>query len=304
MNWFFIALAAPFLWALVNLTDKYLVTNYGGKEKSSGSLVLFSSLTGLIIAFLISLFTHGILGIPISDKILLLFIGVFSICSFIFYLLALQIEDVSSAVPWMLTIPVFGYILSYFFLNETLKHSQLFGAIIIFLGAILLSVDFSKIKIIFKKRIAFYMLFSSFIYAINGIIFKFVAKTDSFWIASFWQYLGMGIGGIFIFMFLGKYRRDFIYNIKNNGKVIFLLYFIIEIITIVGNLLTNYAILLAPIALVYLVGSFQPVVVILLTFFATKFFPKIISEDFSAKNVIPKIIAIIIMLIGGIFLFL
>ena len=304
MNWFFIALAAPFLWALVNFADKYLVINYGGKEKFSGSLVLFSSLTGVVIAFLIGLFNRGIFSIPTSDKILLIFIGVFSICSFVFYLLALKIEDVSATVPWMLTTPVFGYILSYFFLNETLKSNQLIGAIVIFLGAIILSVDFSKIKIIFKKRIAFYMLLSSFIYAINGIIFKFIAKTDSFWVASFWQYWGLGIGGMFIFLFLGKYRRDFIYNIKNNGKVIFFLYFIIEVMTIIGNLLTNYATLLAPIALVYMVGSFQPVVVIFLTFFSTKFFPKIIKEDFSEKIVIPKVIAILIMLIGGIFLFL
>lgn len=44
MQWFFIALVAPFLWALVNLADKYLVTRFSHKEeeRSSGGLVLFS----------------------------------------------------------------------------------------------------------------------------------------------------------------------------------------------------------------------------------------------------------------------
>ena len=64
LNWFFIALAAPFLWALVNLADKYLVANYSGKEKSSGSLVLFSSLIGIIASFTIGIFTRGVSPYP------------------------------------------------------------------------------------------------------------------------------------------------------------------------------------------------------------------------------------------------
>lgn len=303
-NWFFIALAAPFLWALVNLADKYLVANYSGKERSSGSLVLFSSLIGLVASFIIGALTRGVLAIPLLDKALLIFIGSFSICWIVLYLFTLEIEDVSATVPWMLTIPVFGYTLSYFFLGETLTIKQLIGAGIIFFGAIILSVDFSKIHLLFKKRVALYMLLSSLIYAINGVIFKFIASANSFWIASFWEYLGLGLGGIFIFLFIGKYRQDFISNIKTSGKFIFSINVASEVTTIVGNLLTNYALLLAPVALVYMVGSFQPAAVLMLTFFSTKFLPKIVSENFSPKVIIPKMIAIILMLFGSAVLFL
>jgi len=304
LNWFFIALSAPFLWALVNLADKYLVANYPGKERSSGSLVLFSSLIGIAAAFFIGISTPGIFTIPLLDKALLIFIGAFGICWIVLYLFTLEIEDVSATIPWMLTIPVFGYILSYFFLGETLAPKQLIGAGVIFFGAIILSVDFGKIQILFKKRIALYMLLSSLIYAINGVIFKFVAEADSFWVASFWEYLGLGIGGILIFLFIGRYRRDFIANIKTGGRFIFSVNVISEFTTIIGNLLTNYALLIAPVALVYMVGSFQPAVVLLLTFFSTKFWPKIVSENFSYRIVIPKIIAIVFMLFGSAILFL
>ena len=52
MNWFFIALGAPFLWAIVNIADQFLVAKYSvrEKERSSGGLVLFSSLIGIFIA--------------------------------------------------------------------------------------------------------------------------------------------------------------------------------------------------------------------------------------------------------------
>lgn len=304
LNWFFIALAAPFLWALVNLADKYLVANYSGKGKSAGSLVLFSSLIGIIASLAISIFNRGVFAIPFLDKALLIFIGVFGICWIILYLFTLEIEDVSAVIPWMLTVPVFGFILSYFVLGETLTPKQLIGAGIIFFGAITLSVDFNKIHFIFKKKVALCMLLACLIYAINGVIFKFIASADSFWIASFWEYLGLGFGGILIFLFVGRYRRDFISNIKTNGNLIFSVNIISELTTIIGNLLTNYALLIAPVALVYLVGSFQPAVVLLMTFLSTKFWPKIASEDFSFKTVLPKMTAIILMLLGSAILFL
>ncbi|HCY17767.1 TPA: hypothetical protein DHT42_01010 [Candidatus Nomurabacteria bacterium] len=58
MNWFFIALVAPFLWAFVNIADSFLISKYSQREKerSSGGLVIFSSLIGIFIAFLTSLF--------------------------------------------------------------------------------------------------------------------------------------------------------------------------------------------------------------------------------------------------------
>ena len=77
-----------------------------------------------------------------------------------------------------------------------------------------------------------------------------------------------------------------------------------EFTTIAGNLLTNYALLIAPVALVYMVGSFQPAVVLILTFFSTRFWPKIVSENFSYKIIIPKMIAIVLMFVGSAILFI
>jgi drug/metabolite transporter (DMT)-like permease len=307
MEWFFIALGAPFLWALVNIADKYLVTNYStGKnsnDKSSGALVLFSSLVGIFAAGGIGIFSTNVFDISTSDKVLLFGTGVFSIVWILLYLFALEIEEVSAVVPWMLTIPIFGYILSYFFLGEMLSSRELIGGGIVILGAVILSVDFSKVHLMFKKRISGLMLTSSLIYAINGVIFKFIASAESFWVASFWEYLGLGVGGIFIFVFIRRYRVDFIETIQTSGIFIFSVNVMSEITTIAGNLLTNFALLIAPVAMVYMVGSFQPVVVLMLTYLSTKFSPKIVTEDFSRKIILPKIVAIAVMIAGSVILF-
>ena len=304
MHWFFIALAAPFLWALVNIFDQYLVERYSTGTRGSGGLVLFSSLIGIVAAVAIGILTSGLFTIPILDKLLLIIIGGITVAWVILYLFALEIEDVSSVAAWFLTIPIFGYILGYISLGETLSSEEIIGSVIILLGLLILSTDFSGEKRKFQWRSALYMLLSCFLFAVGGIIFKYVTVGENFWISSFWEYVGLGGFGILIYLFIPKYREEFMFMNREGGRKIFTLNTASEIMTIVGNLLTNYAILLAPVTMVYLVSSFQPAIVLLMTLFATKFFPRIAKENMTKRILVPKIIAIIIMIAGSMILFL
>ena len=60
-----------------------------------------------------------IFNIPIFDKLLLCVSGILTIVWIILYLFSLEIEETSAVVPWFLSVPVFGYILGYFF---SVKH--------------------------------------------------------------------------------------------------------------------------------------------------------------------------------------
>ena len=304
MHWFFIALGAPFLWALVNIADKYLVIKYSTGVRGSGGLVLFSSLIGLFVAVGIGVFTSGLLAISFLDKLLLIITGGITIAWVILYLFALEIEEVSSVAPWFLTVPIFGYALGYIFLDETLTKQQLLGSFVILIGLLLISIDFSEKNKKFKWLPALYMLLACFVFSVAGIIFKFVTIEENFWVSSFWEYVGLGGFGVLIYFFIPKYREEFILMNKEGGRKIFTLNTISEILTIIGNLLTNYAILLAPVTMVYLVGSFQPAIVLFLTLFATKFFPNIVKEDTRERILLPKIISIFIIILGSVILFI
>lgn len=304
MNWFLIALVGPFLYSLVNISDQYLVAKYSTGSRGSGSLVLFSSLIGIFVAALISIFADGVFGVPMQDKFLLILTGGITIAWVTLYLFTLEIEDVSAVVPWFLTIPVFGYVLGYIFLGEVLSAQQLIGSLVVLFGVFLVSIDFSGHKRTFKWRPALYMLLACFFLAIAGVIFKYVTIGNSFWVSSFWEYIGLGSFGILIFLFIPKYRREFMAMNKIGGKSIFTLNIISEVINIIGSLLTNYAILLAPVAMVYLVGSFQPAILLFLTLVATRFFPNIVKENISKQVLIPKIAAIGLMIAGSVVLFL
>lgn len=304
MQWFFIALAAPFLWALVNIFDQYLVERYSTGTRGSGGLVLFSSLIGVFVALAIGLFVDGVFDIPLLDKALLILTGGLTIAWIILYLYTLEIEDVSAVVPWFLTIPIFGYVFGYFLLGETLTAQQIIGSLVVLLGVLLISIDFSGEKRKFKWLPALYMIVACILVAISGLIFKYVTIGEDFWVSSFWEYAGLGSFGILLYVFVPKYREEFMLMNREGGKNIFILNASSEILTIIGNLLTNYAILLAPITMVYLVGSFQPAIVLFMTLFATKFFPDIAKEDMNSRVLWPKIVAVCIMVAGSIVLFM
>lgn len=304
MNWFFIALGAPFLWALVNISDQYLVEKYSTGTRGSGGLVLFSSLIGIFAAIGIFIFNPAVFSISFLDKILLITTGGITIAWIILYLFTIEIEDISAIVPWFLTIPIFGYIVGYIFLGETLTNQQMLGSLVVLIGVFLISIDFSGQKRQFKWRPAVYMLVACILISISGIIFKYVTVGENFWVSSFWEYFGLGLFGILIYIFIPKYRAEFMLMNSLGGVKIFILNTLSEILTIAGNLMTNFAILLAPVTLVYLVSSFQPAIVLFMTLIATKFFTGIAKENMTKKILIPKIIAIIVMTIGSAMLFL
>ncbi|OGI76006.1 hypothetical protein A3C67_01400 [Candidatus Nomurabacteria bacterium RIFCSPHIGHO2_02_FULL_42_19] len=304
MQWFFIALGAPFLWAVVNIFDQYLVIRYSMGTRGSGGLVLFSSLIGIFVAIPIGLFTTGVFNIPLLDKLLLIIVGGLTIAWVILYLFTLEIEEVSAVVPWFLTIPIFGYALGYVFLGETLSLQQQIGSLIILAGVFLISIDFSGKKRTFRWRPALYMVVACLLVAVAGVIFKYVTVGNNFWASSFWEYVGLGVFGILMYLFIPKYRQEFTLMNREGGKKIFTLNTISEIMTIVGNLLTNFALLLAPVTMIYLVGSFQPAIVLFLTLLATKFYPNIAKENTKERVLLPKVIAIVIMIAGSAVLFI
>ena len=140
MSWFLIALGAPFLWSVVNIFDQYMVKKYSVGEKGSGGLVLFSSLIGIWAAIFIGIFTSGIFKIPIADKLLLILAGGLSISWIIIYLYTIEVEDISFIVPWFSIVPIFGYILGYFFFNFIISKKRYS-----------LTIFFHKIKFFFTE---------------------------------------------------------------------------------------------------------------------------------------------------------
>ncbi len=304
MAWFFIALIGPFMYALTNHIDKILLEKYF-KAGGVGTLVLFSSfLSALALPFLF-LIDRTILDVSGTAILTLAVVGTLSTAVLWCYLMALKNEEASVTVVFYQLVPVLGGILGYFILGETLTRIQIIAMATIIFGTTIISFEIdeeNKFKL--RKKTVLYMLAAAFFWALGSVIFKAVALEENVWRSLFWQHLMLVIAGIIIFTFMRSYRTHFLSAIRENSKAILSLNVLNESLYIFGNVTFAFAYMLAPIALVLLAESFQPIFVLAIGIFLTIFFPKITVEKIHARHLWPKIIAICLTVIGTYLLFM
>jgi drug/metabolite transporter (DMT)-like permease len=296
MTWFLASLFAVMMWSASNHIDKHLVSRYfqGGQI---GALSIFASMVCLFIPLGIFIaFPTLIFSLSFQHILTLVGGGILLSLYLLPYFYTLKEEDTSLAIPFYQTIPVFGYLLGFFFLGEILTGKEILAGLLIIAGAVFLSIDIRG-KVTFKMRTCLLMLLSSGIYAFSIFLFKWVAINENFWASCFWESLGVSLFGIILF-FIPAYRRQFL-NVFSSGSKSFVPILVLnEALNIGAKLLTNFATLLAPIVFVNLVAGIQPFFVFLYGVVLTKLFPTAIHEDISRKTIIQKCIAMIVIFIG------
>jgi len=135
---------------------------------------------------------------------------------------------------------------------------------------------------------------------VSGALFKSATIGNDFWLSTFWEYAGIGLSGLIIFLFHGRYRKDFLSKLRGEGKAIIGVNMLNEGLSSGGNIINNVALLLAPVALVYSINSIQPLFVLALSVLVTKLWPGLGSEKLERASMVPKTIAIVLVVIGSI----
>lgn len=295
MNWFSIAILAPILWSITNHIDKHLISKYI-KGSAVGALMIFSSLIGLFLLPFIFIIQPDVLNISTFNAFLIIINGIIYILALLPYFYALEKDEASIVIPLFQLIPVFGYFLALIFLGEILTLQQISASLLVVLGAIIISIETANLK--FKFQVFGLMILSSFLVALNGLIFKFVAIQQDFWTTSFWEYVGFVLVLIILILFFKSYRNQFFLMFRKNPISTLSLNGLNEIFNIIAKMIINFATLLAPLALVWTVNNLQPLFVLLIGILLTKFFPKFNQEKINKKVLIQKVFAIILMFAG------
>lgn len=298
MSWFFIAVWAPFLLACTNHIDKFLVSKYL-KEKNVGSIVISSSLFSGVAIAVILFIQPGAHSVSLVQGSALVATGVLSVFGALCYLHALDIDEASFVTPFYQMVPVFAYFLGYLILRETITAAQGLGSFVIIISALALSFEFGRRGIRFKRSVAALMLAASFLSAINGVIFKLIAVNQGFWVALFWDFVGQVMAGLILAGCVPTYRRDFLGLFKQQKVAGFGLIALSKTLVSVSEAVTLYATLLAPVALVLLVNSFQPLFVFILGIVLTLALPNVSRESLSRTKILQKGVGIGLMLVGG-----
>jgi len=303
MSWIALALIGPVLWSIGNHIDKFLIEKYF-KTKGTGTLLIFSSLIGVIVAPIFFLIKPEVLDISLVNVGILLGCGMLEVIVLWLYFKALDDEEVSVVVPFLQLIPVFAYALGYFILGEVLTSTQVLAMVLIIFGASILSIEIdeeNKFKL--RTKTVFFMMLSALLSAFDSVIFKFVILEEDFWVSTFWSYIGLALFGIMLFVFFRKYREGFLEAWRSNSKKIIGLNLLNETLTVIGNVTFTLAYLAAPVALVLLFNSYQPVFVFIIGILLTIFLPKIATEKIKLKHILQKVLVIGVMLVGTYLLF-
>ncbi len=292
MPWYIFAALTPTFYSFTNFIDKFLL------EKKVKDPISITTLTGL---------ASGILGITIgiisgfkypgfSQMVILLFAGILLIFYLLPYYEAMKIEDASRVVPLFQFIPVFTLILSTVILKETLSFKQIIGLILIVAAGVLISIKKTDGKIFRPRKALLFMLLASFMYGSVGILFRFVVRDTNFWTTLSYEYIGTGIGSCILFL-SSKVRE----NLKQQIKAIkssLVLITANNAFTITAQISESYAVSLAAVPLVNLIGSIQPLIVLIEGFILSIWIPHIIKEDIKRSTITHKLISIVIIFIG------
>jgi drug/metabolite transporter (DMT)-like permease len=298
MSWFLVALIAPFLYAVTNHIDKVLLEKHF-KEGGVGTLILFSSLLSILALPVLLLIDFSVLSVDFKNMLILLLVGVLNIAVLWCYLVALRDDEASIVIVFYQLVPIFALGLGYIFLDEVLTKMQLIAMAIIILGTTIISFEIdAENHFHLRKKTILLMTSASFFWAFESTIFKVVAIEENVWRSLFWEHLVMALVGMIIFVTVRTYREHFVSALKHNSKTILSLNVANESIYMVGNQAAAFAYLLAPIALILLTQSFQPIFVLIIGIFLTIFFPKISVEKIETHQIWQKVFAIVITGIG------
>ena len=284
------------LWAISVHLDKYLVERFF-KDSEVAIMVLFTALVVVLALPVIWYFDPAVLDASASSIAFIALAGILYMTGMLFYLRALQHEEASAVAPFFQTGPLFGYVLAYLVLGETLSPRQLLGGALIIIGALFVSVRFGQTVKTFKGRLAALMVTCGFIMALSSLIFKVFALKVEFWTTIFWMFVGEGIFGVVLLM-IPPYRRQFMALLRANTTALLSINASNELVNLGGALGNRYALLFAPLSIVQAIGSTTTLFVFIFGVMLSIFFPRFGRETLSGRELTKKGIAAVLVAVG------
>ena len=285
-TWILIALAASAIGSMTVVVDKILITKY---SKDWIYLTAFfgviNFLPALVLLFFIDLFVPAIyLG---------LIAGIlFRMASF-FYMKSISLEEASRVVPLFLTSVVFVLIMESIFLDEQLLLHHYAGMIAVVFGSFIIMTR--SVKSLLKISNAFYfMIMSSFVFAISEIVLKIAYARSDFLSIIFWAFTGSMLASIPILLFKLKKHHKLFYN---KHKLHHILISQLLVFTVALSIYW-YALSLGPVSLVTTLGGIDGLFVFIFAIVLTKFSPTILKEVIDRKTLLTKTFAISFIIVG------
>lgn len=290
-DWLLYSLLFPALFAVVNILDDNLLRKV---YRSAYFGAIISGFFGMLPLILGLFFPIQLASLPVI--LTGVFCGFLTVIYYFFYMRALGEESPSVVIALSNMTPVFALLIAFLFLGETLTTKNLIGFVLILTASFVLSLaDFSFKKPSLSKGLLS-VVTASLIYAVVGILSKFVYSNVDFISGYMYFAVGLGIGGLFLSI-VPKKGRGFYREFGKKFKKYIAIFFLIELIGIAAEVLNNLAISTGPVSLVKVVEGVQPLYVLFYAVLLYPLFPVYFREAKTGGK-LKKVICMLVILTG------
>ena len=295
-TWIYFVLSAQLIWAFCSLIDKFVISK--GHIRNPMVYIVLNGAMNVLLVFFLPFFDFSPLNA--FDFSMALLSSTAVTAAIIIYYKAVQYEEISRILMLFQFIPIFTLLLSFIILGERLSRNDLIGfALLIAAGVI---VSYHKEKRSFRIGKAFYLMIAhGFLVGVAYVSAKHVFNVTDFWSGVLWLKLTSFVA--FAVLLVPSVRRNFIQTFKSmRAKVKGLLGFKMAI-DFSAFIMSDFAILIGPVALVSALASASaPVFIFILALIVSLYFPKLIREEIDTYVLLTKIFAITLIIAGIIFI--
>ncbi len=302
MDWLIIAIISTVFFSAASILDKLLLGGYAEDSRAYMVLQILAS----------QLFTIPVIIIQGPDFVYpescyALIAGAMQIVPAIFYLRAMQVEEVTRVNALEYVYPVFVFIGSIFLLGETLGLRNCAGGLLLLAGSILISYNrngpqgsggLAALSPAIKPFMS-YWVFT----AIHFLSLKYLLGSFDEWTLYTWMSLGSLIA-ILPLMGIASTRQA-VKGFFKKGKFAMGALISEEALQFLGLIFSIFAYSMGSVALVSSVGALQPILTLLLILGMGIFAPKLarqMNECTDRDALIQKSMSFIVVLAGIYFL--
>jgi drug/metabolite transporter (DMT)-like permease len=295
---YFLAVIPPFLDSIANYLDKFLLSKYNLHYRF---LTLYSGFFAFITGIFVLLFT-GLASINIFSAFILLSSGFLGIFYLFFYFKALTYGEGSRVGSLFQFIPVLVLFLSFIFLGEKLLLKQYLGSLFIIVAGVLLSIQKERRKFFTLNKSFWCMLLSCTFSAFVYVLFKLGVQSVGFWRSLPYEGFGAGLATLTLIVshphFI-EFKKE-----KFFTKKIMIALTIVELITRISRYILFFVLTMLPASLVSIFLGFQPFFLLIIGIVLSVWFPHILKEVVTKKTLSIKVISVLLLFVGIMFIFL
>lgn len=308
--WILLVVVAQFLYAIVSLVDKYIVTS----ERALPKPLVYAFYVSILSAGSIFIYFFSWIPIPHDDisvpsfalletpTLLVAALSLLAGYSFFYALVslfsALRHADASDVVPVVGAVSALAtFILSYIFLGANLGHMFFSGLLLLVCGTLLMS------HFRFTWKTAFSSMHAGILFAIHYVAIKALFIETSFDNGFFWSRMAIVLVALSILL-VPRYYEKITHQTKATGKRGGMLVVGNKIIAGLASILVLKAVELGDVSVVQALGGMQYVFLLLLGLVLGAKLDRECGEKCGERDWLKKSFATSIIVLGFFVLFL